>query len=246
MVNIPQIGNTTNPTVPISNQLQQSGAKTVNQGSTDPMDWWFGPNSMLSKITGIVTGSTEANRQAKENADRQMDFQREMANTAHQRELEDLRKAGINPIMTGMGGGGSDTPSGSTFQPQPNNMLPVVSSALQLAQSSIPFMDLDNRTKLNEAQVQNLAANSVSALANSAKNQAFSPLYDIIEDSSKWLRGIFKSSHGTPIQGLMNTYKSIFSNLFSTMQTTAKDAKKEYVDPIVKNIIGIFDKKGGK
>lgn len=39
-----------------------------------------------------------------------MDFQREMANTAHQRQIKDLRKAGLNPILSARYGGAAAPP----------------------------------------------------------------------------------------------------------------------------------------
>lgn len=45
-------------------------------------------------------------------AGRQMDFQREMSNTAWQRAVQDMRLAGINPIMAASQGGAS-TPGGA-------------------------------------------------------------------------------------------------------------------------------------
>lgn len=48
----------------------------------------------------------------------QKNWQTEMANTAHQREMEDLRNAGLNPILTAIGSPTSGAPTGgSTSNP---------------------------------------------------------------------------------------------------------------------------------
>lgn len=46
-------------------------------------------------------------------ANKQMAFQERLSNSAHQREIADLRLAGLNPILSGTGGMGSITPSGA-------------------------------------------------------------------------------------------------------------------------------------
>lgn len=72
--------------------------------------------ALLSGIPFIGEGfaqQQEQNFNASQSA-QQMAFQKMMSDTAHQREVEDLRKAGLNPILSGTGGAGASTPSGSS------------------------------------------------------------------------------------------------------------------------------------
>lgn len=119
---------------------------------------------------GSLVGGERANRQRMAAAREQMRFQERMSSTAYQRAVEDMRKAGINPILAYQQGGAS-SPGGAL--PAVDDVIsPAISSAKQglMARAELRNLrQIGNRTaqevKTGEAQEANLRQQA--ALAHS-------------------------------------------------------------------------------
>lgn len=117
-------------------------------------------------------GQREANLANARQASVQRTFQERMSSTAHQREVADLRAAGLNPILSAGGGPGASSPSGA----MPNirsNTEAGAASASALPRLMADLKQIKANTELTKAQIPGAESNSAIAQANafSAENR---------------------------------------------------------------------------
>jgi len=124
-----------------------------------------GGAELLGGILGNKSNAKQADKaMAFENsqAERQMAFQREMASTEYQRAVEDMRKAGINPILAAKGGNSSPAgASGSGNVAHQENVLAGTTAALK----SKYEMELTKEMVNTERTKQNLNSANAQAAA---------------------------------------------------------------------------------
>lgn len=134
------------------------------------MAMWAGiPTALAALGSGAMTyySTAKANKQNMALAQRQMDFQQMMSSTAYQRAMQDMRQAGINPILA-YSQGGASTPSGSTAQVQPE-LASSVQSALAISRMHADIENVRAQTALTKAKTQwEQFKGILPSLANSA------------------------------------------------------------------------------
>ena len=138
--------------------------------------------------------ANSANQLAVAQSDKQMQFQKDMRATQYQTAVDDLQKAGLNPMLAYTQGGAGNL-SGASATPQRAEVrdvvTPAINSALNARSNAADVALKEQNTEVSNAQIQNVRQDTLQKIASTAKlDQDAKTSYAVEQVNRKQLESI--------------------------------------------------------
>lgn len=143
-------------------------------------------------------GQSAANKENRAISREQMDFQERMSSTAHQRQVADLKAAGLNPLLSGTGGASSPSGSSATMQ---NIAQGLSSSASDIANYGLAKKTQDLAVARQEEEIRNMKATRKNTEMDTLVKSKDVPKADAINSGWNWIKNKFSEIYKNRAQG---------------------------------------------
>lgn len=136
----------------------------------------FGGSSGANPFDPLDLTGTSARKYQAEQAQTDRDWQEKMSNTAHQREVADLRAAGLNPVLSANGGNGASTPGGAMAGNATGqgigDLVGILNAFSTMKANQISAKQVKSQSDLNSTTEKNIINEIETRTANTAQNIA--------------------------------------------------------------------------
>lgn len=195
----------------------------------------MGAMNMFGNIAGTAaTNSTNLaiadknNAFNAEEAVKNRNFTAYMSNTAHQREVDDLRAAGLNPLLSA--NAGASTPGGATASSSGNPVMQNPFGGVDFGGQLRDMVQLDQTIQNSQADVRVKNAQAASIISNTNLDPTRKALMLQQQDESKF------RSHPNSFDQLVTRYLDRFGRYMESNVGRHKAQTRRQTEDMMKNM----------
>lgn len=221
--------------------VSNDGIYMYNSGDVSMAD-----DSMTNYFSLLSNVASQNNQWSAEQAMKQMEFQERMSNTAHQREMADLKASGLNPILSAKSGATSPSGAMGNFDSGITNAFgEIITKLLDIQNDNAKANLIGSVGKLGSGSSSGYGYSSNVSGDNVVSENAdfFTLMLEALGLNPNSAKKVVQQSSnlidkfGNPIADAYNKASSFLGNIVNSAKTAYNEGKT-VITPIIDSVFG--------